>query len=129
MVEKSDDPLDLEDAVVVPPSEATLRAVARRGRRASGFLQVPAQIMARLELKGVSMPAWCVLCVLQRLEYRAERKGQPLKLTNKALEMVGVPQRRKYRTLDELVAREFVLPYVKSRNASPQVRLNMRLQK
>ena len=42
MVEKSDD-YDLVDAVLVPPSEATLRAAALRGKRSSGFLRVPAR--------------------------------------------------------------------------------------
>jgi hypothetical protein len=67
---------DLVDAVWVPTSEEVLWGGARRGKRSPGFLQIPAQIMARIELRGVSWAAWCVLCTLQWLEFRAERKGR-----------------------------------------------------
>jgi hypothetical protein len=117
------------DSFAVPVSEAVQRAVIRRGKRAPGFLQIPAQIMARLELKSVSWAAWCVLCALQWLEFRAEKKGEPLKLTNKPLEMFGGSRSTKLRGLDELLAREFIHPYAKSGNRSPLVRLNRKLQK
>ena len=129
-VTKAFDPFDYSAAAMQgeadPDDEAGPR---RRGKHARGFLQVPAQIMARLKLKGVSMPAWRVLCVLQRLEFEARKKGEPITLSNKALMMFGVPRKVKLRALDELVAREFILPYTRGRNRScPRVRMNLKLQ-
>jgi hypothetical protein len=132
-VTKAFDPFDYSasamqgEEVREPEPDGEVRVRSRR--RATGFLQVPAQIMARLELKGVSMPAWCVLCVLQRLEFKARKKGEPITLSNKALEIFAVPRKVKLRALDELVAREFILQYTRGRNRScPRVRMNMKLQ-
>jgi hypothetical protein len=130
MRKKSVEADDLVNAVIVPPSKETLRLLARRGKRAPGFLQIPAQIMARIELCDLDLPeSWCVLCALQWLEFRADKKGEPLKLTNPVPAMLGVSRKLKYRALDELVAREFILPYVKSSRASPLIKLNRKFQK
>jgi hypothetical protein len=124
---------DLADAAIdcelVPMTESAMRALIRQGKRESGFLQVPAKVMAQLEVRGVSREAWCVLCTLQRLEFKAERKGEPIKLTNKALGMFGGTRSIKARGLDELLARGIVQSYTKTLKGSPLVRLNMSLQK
>jgi hypothetical protein len=82
--------------------------------------------MARCELRQVSGPAWDVLCILQQLEFRAERKGELLTFSNNSF--VHVSKHLKFKALDELVAREFILPYTRIKGKSPRVKLNMRLQ-
>ena len=66
------------------------------------------------------------------LEFRADKKGEALAVTNKSTEMFGMNDnnRMKLRTLDELVEREFVLPYMKpGARRSPRVKLNPKLQR
>jgi hypothetical protein len=133
MTKRSVDDFDLDEAVVDKHGNVIEEgdiAPARRGKRAAVFLKVPAQVMARMEIRDLSSPeAWCVLCALQWLEFLAEKKRQPIRLTNAVPRMFGVNRKLKYRGLDELVARGFVLPYTKSARASPLIKLNMKLQK
>jgi hypothetical protein len=121
------------DAELVPMSEGTKRALEMRGKRREGFLQIPERIMERVVERGISREAWCVLCALQRLEFKAEKKGEEIVVSNKALKMFGMSgdnRRMKRLALDELVELGFVLPYVKpSANRSPRVRLNPKLQR
>jgi hypothetical protein len=127
IVDKHGKPVEEE---IVPPSERVLRPAARRGKRAAVFLQVPGQIMARLALHPHPIwgPAWDALCILQQLEFRAERKGGFHTFSNNH-SFVHVSKHLKFRALDVLVEREFILPYTRIKGKSPRVRLNMRLQK
>ena len=137
MNEKLSDSLELEDAIVdsdgavieeidVTPAKYRNKPTKRK----CGFFQMPTQIMARLEIRGVSMPAWCVLCSLQREEFKAWKKGEPIKVSNKILKIFGGTRWVKLDALDELVKREFILPYVRgTKSHSPKVKMNLKLQK
>jgi hypothetical protein len=134
MHEKSSD-LDLTAAIVdrkgrtigeeiVPPSERTLQAVARRGRRSIGGIWVPPQIFVRLT--GATKAERCVIECLMRLEYLARVKREPLALTNVALEQFDVSRRSKLSILDRLEARG-ILTYSQSGRKSVRVLVHPKL--
>ena len=83
------------------------------------------------EMKGVMRTcpaALAVLHILLSLEFKANVKGEPLKLTNYALDWWGVSRRQKRQALDEL-ARRGILTYTQGRNKNPKVRLQTALCK
>jgi hypothetical protein len=122
MDEKSD-LLDLSKFVVeceaVPPSERTLAAIARRGRRkAPTFVKAPTDEKSI----GVSGTAYKALCCLLDLKLRQYDKGEPVIFSNWAAARWKLSRWQKLRALKEL-ARHGILTYTATGRENPRVTL------
>jgi len=114
------DPYDPEQySGALPDLRPEEKPQRERAQHASGFVLIPAQIVARLN--GVSGPALQVLCCLLQLEFKALVKGEPIALTNKAAAMWGIHRKQKHRGLAEL-ARRGIITHTQHGKSSPRAK-------
>jgi hypothetical protein len=99
--EDKSDPFDLDNLVVEPAPRAAPKSA--RKHQKDDFIRLPLSIAVRLG-GSASGAAWAVLACLLDLEFRARAKGQPLVLTNRALQKWNVSRYRKAGALTELEA-------------------------